>query len=597
MKKYKYLSVILTSVIGFLFSCNDDFLERGPLVNISDANYWKSLNDLKIYVNNFYNQDGLLPLYNGWASIGPYTDDADNGSDTYIYIDYNTRINGEATLPASGGEWSIDDWALLRDINYFMDHYNVVDAPWDNVKQYVGEALFFRSIFYFNKLRQFGDLPWASHTISTDSKILFEARSPRNQVVDSLMSDLDKAVEYLPERAGSSWNGRITKEVAMAFQARIALFEGTWEKYHALKNTPFKVEGSNGQKFIQKAADVSGALIALAAKNGYPALDNVGVENGYWKLFNQKDYSGSKEILFWRKYSIADNIYTRWIRYSGTGAGRGLTKSMIDSYLCTDGNPIAGNALYQGDKTLKNIVANRDPRLNQTIQVDDSSHLLWDSPEVMFETPSFEEATEGKSATGYQMYKGHTADFAEYNNSMGTSGCIYFRYAETLLIYAEAKAELGSISQADIDKTVNALRARVGMAKLNAGNITTDPNWEFAGLSPILQEVRRERKIELACEGFRMNDVFRWAAADELIVGKRPKGGYKEQWVNYPNATDAFLKAVANLQTDEKGYIDPYNRFSAMSNGYQFKVNRDYLYPIPTDELTLNPKLGQNPGW
>jgi hypothetical protein len=598
MKKYKYI-ILLTGLVLWFSSCNDDFLERAPMVNLSDANFWKSENDLKIYVNNFYNQDGLLRHYQEWG-YGPYVEDADGGNDVFIPTDYNRRMNGENTLPASGGGWSSGDWGLLRDINYFMDHYRSVTAPWESISPYVGEALFFRAIFYFGKLRSFGDVPWSSTTVGMDSETLFAPRMPRNQVTDSILHDLDLAVEYLPARGGGSWTGRITKEAALALQARIALYEGTWERYHGLKNTPFRVAGSDGAKFIQKAADAAGALIALAEANGYPALDNVGVENGYWLLFNQKDYSNHREVLLWRKYSLADDQYHRWLYASYRGAGRGMTKSMVDSYLCADGKPIAGNALYQGDRDLQSVVANRDPRLNQTVQVDDGRHLIWEEPELLFTTPAFETSGSNRTTTGYQLYKGHTADYAEFQiGACSTSGLIYFRYAETLLIYAEAKAELGTVTQADIDKTVNALRLRVGMNNglLKTDDITPDPHWEFAGISPLLQEIRRERKVELACEGFRGDDIFRWAAVDELIAGKRPFGAVKKQWENYPGATTAFLDAVTNLPVNEEGYIDPYKDYSALDAGFHFNLGRDYLSPIPTTEIVLNPQLIQNPGW
>ncbi len=597
MKKYRYIS-LLTCILVAMASCKDDFLERAPITNISDANYWKSENDLKIYTSNFYNLDDLLPRMISWWSQGPYGEDAVNGSDTYCTIDYNRRMNGEYVLPASGGGWASSNWSTLRNINYFMDHYNSVNAPWDNIKQYVGEALFFRSIFYFNKIRTFGDVPWASTTVGLNSDLLFSERTPRNIVVDSLMHNLDQAVSYLPARGAGAWTGRVTKETALALQARIALYEGTWERYHAQKNTPFKVTGSDGTKLITKAAEAAGALIALAEQNGYPALDNINTENGYWLLFNQKDYSNHKEVLFWRKYSNAEGIYHRWIAYTSNGGSYGVTKSMIDSYLCTDGKPIAISPLYKGDDDLKTVVANRDPRLNQTIYVDDEKHLIWEDPELLFTLPVFEGANDFKCATGYQLYKGHTADWPErLNGFTSTSGLIYFRYAEALLIYAEAKAELGTITQADLDKTVNALRLRVGMNNglLKIDDIAADPNWEFKGISPLLQEIRRERKVELACEGFRVDDVFRWAAADELIAGKKPLGAVRAQW-EAPGTPASYLTAVKALPVNDAGYIAPYALFLGDA-GYNFKTDRDYLLPIPTTELTLNPALSQNPGW
>jgi len=603
MKKYIYI-IMLTGVSGLmLLSCNDDFLERAPIVNLSDANYWKSENDLKIYCNNFYNQNGLLPYYNDWNS-GIYGKDATDGSDIQAYIDYNRRMNGENTLPSSGGGWAASDWSLLRDINYFMDHYQSVEATADKVNPYVGEALFFRSMFYFNKLKTFGDVPWIPETVTIESESLTAPRTPRNQVVDNIMQDLDKAVEYLPARGSGAYTGRVTKETALALQARIALYEGTWEKYHALKNTAFKVNGSDGSKFIQKAADAAGALIALGEANGFPALDNIGVENCYMDLFRQYDYSNYKEILLWRKFSKEDNVVNHVDNYLGyRGGGHGLTKSLVDSYLCLDGKPIAVSSQYQGDRDLKSLVTNRDPRLNQTIMVDDDKHFLWEdySPPTMFTVPLFTGGSGENSSTGYHQAKGFVPNYTDYAATGWGSlhGVIYFRYAEVLLIYAEAKAELGTITQSDIDKTVNALRKRVGMNNglLDMANITTDPNWEFANLSPVLQEIRRERKVELACEGFRVDDIFRWAAADELIHGKRPLGAYKAQWDNYPGAAESFLDAVAKLAVNENGYLDPYKNFSAVSEGYHFNLGRDYLSPIPTDELVLNPNLTQNPGW
>jgi hypothetical protein len=589
------------SVLIGLSSCSDNFLERAPIVNLSDADFWKTDNDLKLYCNNFYNQGGLLPLYDGWEGK-PFSSDGIDGTDTQINYNYNKLLNGENTLPSSGGGWAASDWSLLRDINYFFDHYQTVESTPDKVNPYVGEALFFRSLFYFNKLKTFGDLPWDTHTVTMESESLTAPRTPRNQIVDNIMQDLDKAVEYLAARGNGAYTGRITKEAALALQARIALYEGTWEKYHALKNTAFKVNGSDGSKFIQKAADAAGALIALSEANGFPGLDNVGVENGYVNLFRQYDYSNSKEAILWRKYSADDGFVNHIANVIGQrGSNSSLTKSLVDSYLCLDGKPIAVSSIYQGDKDLKSLVTNRDPRLNQTIMVDDGKHYLWEDLGKLFTTPLFEDIAENSSTTGYHLQKGFVPNYTDHTATRWGSlnGIMYFRYAEVLLIYAEAKAELGAITQSDIDKTVNALRKRVGMNNglLDMANITTDPNWEFANLSPVLQEIRRERKVELACEGLRRDDIFRWAAADELIRGKKPLGAYLKQWENYPGATDAFLTAAAKMPVNDDGYIDPYKTFSILDGGYQFNLGRDYLSPIPTDQLVLNPNLTQNPGW
>jgi hypothetical protein len=605
MKSLRYLILTTVCILGGFTGCNDDFLERVPLSKINDGLFWTTPNDLQVYMNNLYSKTELLPSYNSstYSEIGPYLDDASSGSDIMVKVDYNKRMNAEFQLADASG-WSTSNWEVLRDINYFLAHYKSVDAEFDKVARYVGEAYFFRATFYFTKLKRFGDVPWAPTLLDSDSPELFDGRTPRNELVDHLMDDLDLAIEYLPARGTGSWDGRINKEAALALQSRIALYEGTWEKYHALKNTPFRVQGGdNGQHFLEKAAEAAATLMEMSATNGYPGLDNVGQEDGYWNLFNQKDYSGSKEVLFWRQYSTeADQLYNRWVNISYTGAGTGITKRMIDQYLCTDGKPIytatnVQNPLYKGDNTLLNVVTNRDPRLNQTICVPDDKHYRW-KPDDWFQKPTITAELSTRCVTGYQLYKGHSADRAEYDAKKGTTAFIYFRYAEVLLNYAEAKAELGTISQDDIDKTVNALRRRVGMTEglLDMNNITTDPNWLFkstkAPLTPLLQEIRRERTVELAFEGFRVPDILRWAAADELIVGFRPKGAQMAQW---PETNPSNYDYI---YVDDEGYMDPYEQYETMKRGYRFNLERDYLYPIPTSELTLNPALRpQNPGW
>lgn len=591
---------------SFFASCNEDFLERYPLTAVSDGGFWNTANDLKLYANRFYNESpdfNFFPMHQSWT-LGPFGLDADWGSDTQIARDYNRRMNGEGTVPASGGGWAISNWSTLRSLNYFMANHHKSTDPWDLNKAYVGEILFFRALFYLDKLIQFGDVPYSSSLLYNDSELLFEGRLPRNQVVDSLMRDLDQAVEYLPARTGT-WTGRINKETAMLLQARIALYEGTWEKYHALKNTPFRAAGSDGSKFIRKAAEVSGALMSLAESSGQTGLANVGDEDGYNKLFNQKDYSTNKEALFWRKFEVGVN-FSRIGGQLKEGGARGLTKRMVDSYLCIDGKPIVASPLYQGDEDLITVVANRDPRLNQTMCVNDGKHVEWVQYGTFFQYPNFySETAAGDSPTGYQLYKGFDGDRDESQGGTSPScGLIYFRYGEALLIHAEAKAELGEITQNDIDRTVNALRKRGGMPDgglLNMSNITPDPNWLFPSLSPLINEIRRERSVELCCEGFRREDIFRWAAADELLKGYIPKGAIWKQWEYVKDLDDAperFFDHWNILTVDDNGYIYPYRDYGTVGTaGYNFNLGRDYLMPLPTEELTLNPALGQNPGW
>jgi hypothetical protein len=586
-----------------LAACNDQFMERVPENNISDGAVWKTPGDLQSYVNNLYNRTDLLLYDNnagGSCNIGIYTIDRDNGSDTEIPRDYNTRMNGQMTVPPNGGGWARDDWAALRDINYFFANYRKATGDRLEINRYAGEALFFRAIFYYNKLRRFGDLPWYDKLLNPgDTADLYKPRDSRAFVVQQLMNDLDSAVYFLPSRGlDAAWEGRVNKEAAMVLQARIALYEGTWEKYHA--NTPFGVPGSDGTDLIRKAASVTDALIAL----GTCALDNVGQPNGYQNIFNKESYLDSKEVIFWRQYNSTLGITNGWSDFSTYGALTGLSKSMVESYLCTDGNPIEESALYLGDDNLLQVVANRDPRLAQTIYVNDGQHVQFhpSSPgDPNFVYPSFAE-NDKRCITGYQLYKGHIPS-VNLSGSMNQNAMIYFRYAEALLINAEAKAELGTLLQTDINNTIKLLRDRVGMPNmvLTDVNALTYPNGkEFPALSNIINEIRRERKVELAAEGFRVDDIFRWAAAGILIKNYQPKGAKLAQWQGAltPAPSTAFVDAVAAIDVDAAGYIFPFAKQDAVKdNGYNFDVTRDYLYPLPIDQTVLNPKLGQNPNW
>lgn len=588
MKNINYAAGIFICFILLFSGCKKEILDLTPQDKITDAQFWKSSSDLQLYVNGFYNR--MLPTYNGFSTLGIYGLDADQGSDNMILTsEYNRAINGERTVPAADAGWS---WSELRNINYFLANYNRVKAAPAAVNPFVGEALFFRAWFYFEKIKAYGDVPWINIPLSiADQDLIYGARLKRNIIADSILNDLDRAIALLPTKALAQGQ-RVNKEIAMAFQSRIALYEGTWEKYHA--GTVFGVNGSDGKKYLEKAAAVSEALIN---SNVYQ-LDNTGVDFGYWKLFNQSDYSASKEIMFWRKYSITDNpaFGNNWVITIKRGGGRGITKNLVDAYLCTNGQPISGNNLYGGDNSLLQVVSNRDPRLNQTICTPDGKHTLLQSlPAEIFTLPGFTGAISDKTATGYQSYKGLNPDPVMQQNisNIGYTGLIYFRYAEVLLNFAEAKAELGTLTQADLDKSIKKLRDRVGMPNLTISAIQNDPNWEFPELSGLINEVRRERRVELAVEGFRKDDIFRWASANKRLLGWKPKGAKRDQW------NGAFPAAVLNAYpVDANGYIELYQNIGAMSSGYKFNLNRDYLSPVPQNELTLNPKLlPQNPGW
>lgn len=594
MIKQKFLLILVFISAGF-FGCQKNYLDRTPMTAISDGDYWRTENDLRLYVNNFYN--GLPSYIQAYFTSGIFSLDDYDGTDNMVNRDYNRFLNGESTLPSSGGGWASGDWGSIRSVNYFLGKYQNATGDANTINKYLGEALFFKATYYYDKLKRFGDLPWLSKALTpTDSSDLYAPRLSRSIIADSILSILDQAISYLPSKGASGYESfRIYKEVAALFQSRVALYEGSWEKYHA--GTPFGVSGSDPSKFFNKAASAA----QLVMNSGKFGLDNIGEENGYWNLFNQLDYSSSSEVMFWRKYNADDGNYTLIARYMAMGGGRGITKSLVDTYLCTDGKPISVSPLYQGDATLISVSTDRDPRLSQTVQINDGDHYLKDT--VRFWRPSWEGANEDKDYTGYQNYKGLNTDSRQQDVGKGTQGLIYYRYAEALLNYIEAKAELGTATQADVNATINLLRSRVGMPGLDISAFTADPNWQFPELSGLINEIRRERRVEFAIEGYRHDDIWRWAAAGKLIKGWKPKGAKRQQFINFPRdpnnpGAGNYNDIVEGLYpVDDQGYIFPYKSNVVGANGYNFKTDRDYLSPIPTNQMILNTNITQNPGW
>lgn len=581
IKKSSSIYILFFSLLIFAGACKKDMLNQNPLNRISDATFWNNSNDLKLYCNNFYQ---LLPNPGAYGNNANYY--IDNNSDNLCPTTRNMRLNGENVVPASGGGWAYSDWQQIRNVNYFLANYQKVNAAPAEIATYIGEAYFFRAWFYFDKLKNYGALPWVNTPLDpADKDALLAGRLPRNVVADSIVADLDRAISLLKPKASAAAM-RINKEIAQAFKTRVCLYEGTWEKYH--NGTAFGVEGRDGSAFLQKAAEEAEALMQSESVG----LDNVGAEDGYGELFNQVDYNSSKEVLFWRKYQIGV-LTTYWNRYSNSGGGTGMSKDLVESFLCTDGKPVSVSPLYEGDATLADVVKNRDPRLKQILYTpgDLVTTNTSDRIDILFTTPGFTLAHDQRNTTGYQLQKGNNTDAAQIEFT--TRGLIYIRFGEVLLNFAEAKAELGTLTQADADKSINLLRERVGMPPMVIAAITTDPDWDFTDLSPVINEVRRERRVELSCEGFRFDDIMRWAAADELIKGYKYKGA---KWAQWDGEFPTLVPGV-NIFLDADGYIEPFQQDQLLVNGFQFDVKRDYLLPLPVDQLTLNPALGQNPGW
>ncbi|MCK9412890.1 MAG: RagB/SusD family nutrient uptake outer membrane protein [Prolixibacteraceae bacterium] len=588
MKYFKIIPLFI-ALMAIFSACQKDLLDKKPLDKITEASFFLTTNDLQTYVNQFYtDQIFRLRRTPTYTAFFPWFGD-DNNSDNSIDVSVlNPLLAGQRTISyqnnagySTYGSWGV--FTTIRQVNYFFDNYKKCKEPFNNYKQYVGEAHFFRAIMYYYLLQCYGDIPWITKALAPTSPELLNQRDKRNIVADNIIAQLDSAAMYLPATKDNGAS-RINKWLALLLQSEVALYEGTWEKYHA--GDPFAVSNPQTAKYLNKAVEAASAvmnsgLYSIYTK-GNPEID-------FANCFRMRDYSANGEIIFWKQFNNTvgvNNSYGGFNYLHERPYNKSLTKSLADAFLCKDGKPISVSPLFAGYNTLSVEAKDRDPRFHQTIGTPgdawkiDANGTIHDYNELY---AILNNGSEYNAGTGYVIAKQYDPQMIYHKTNYEDTPWIYARYAEVLLTYAEAKAELGTLTQEDIDKSIKKLRDRVGMPNLVISNITNDPKWDFPTLSPVINEIRRERRVELATEGFRWQDIARWAGADELIVGKKPIGFKASQ------ITSTFFPVDAN------GFLDPFK--SALTNGYEFKIGRDYLDPIPQSEIVLNPKLTQNPGW
>jgi len=492
MKKIVYIYALLSCG---MMACSKDYLERLPESSVTPEASFKTEKDLALFTKSFY--DAALP-----SAEGVYNESVDNIVKTTL----DDELTGKRQVPISGGGWT---WANLRNINYFLANcFNTVSET--TAAPYAAEARFFRAYFYFDKLKRFGDVPWYDKVIDqNDEEQLKKARDPRTLVVSNILADLDYAIANLPATKSDE---KVTKWTALALKSRVALFEGTFRKYH----TEFNLPDANG--LLEKAADAASKLMEGAQYSVYNAAGT----DSYGALFYSVN-SLSQEVILARKFSDALQIWHNVNYYTITASyGKpGLDKNLVDSYLMKDGTRFTDKSNYQ-TMTFKEEVLNRDPRLSQTIRTPGYKRIGGAAAVA----PNF-----GNSVTGYQLIK-FVGDVKYDNFNRSENDMPIFRYAEVLLNYAEAKAELGTLSQADLDKSIKLLRDRVGMPNLNLQAAKSNPDAFLAKDYPnvvgdmkgVLLEIRRERRIELVMESFRWDDILRWKSGQ--LVTRQFKGMY-----------------------------------------------------------------------
>lgn len=576
------INCLVISLMLFAITACEDMLDRPPLEEISNESYWKTANDLKNYTMQFYT---VFPTYGTPGGVGIFVADAFYGSDDAILIEANTTLDGSSPVINSGGEWT---WDRIRSVNIFFDNYSHCQDKFSLWSHHLGEAHFFRAYLYFDKVQNYGDVPWYNKALYMDSEELYKKRDSRTLVVDSILSDLDKAILYLnPIAKTEGGTNRLSKEVALLFKSRVALYEGSWQKYHA--GTPFATQGADPKKYFRIAVEAAEELM----KGGY----TVGVygknSEDYGLMFGMDDMSDNREILLWKAYDKSLGLsHDSQINHTSKTGGRSATMEFVESFLSKGGEPIDYYELAQkkkGTEFLSYIGENADPRLRKTIWIP--GDVMWDNSNgyKKFDLPYLGQTGAFLNTTGFQLRKGVDIFSPGAGGSQGgnsVTGSIIFRFAEVLLNYAEAKYELdGSV---DYNKSINLLRRRAGMPDFK---VVKDPNAKrFSDygyeITDELFEIRRERRVEMGAEGYRNQDYRRWRA-HKLFQAKRPKG--------FPVLKEEYPKGTRFPEIDADGFLDPFK--NAIPAGYGFKAERDYLQCIPTNEITLNPNIAPNPGW
>lgn len=583
-----------------LTACN--LLDLEPKSEVSVSDYFKTESDLEMFSN---------PFYNNLLDKAPF----DDQSDVLVELILDEIMEGGSrrTTPASGGGWT---WTDLRRANTLIEYADNCDDK-EAVAHYTAVARFFRAYFYFEKVVRFGDVPWYDVQLYSDDEALYKPRDSRELVMAKMLEDIDYAIANLPS-AVSTYH--VNRWSALALKSRFCLFEGTYRKYHNLT-----IEGHTYQEYLTLAAE---AAHEIMTSGPYKLHDTGNPEEDYLTLFSQSEADVDEYILAinFDYAGGARHNASAYMVNAGQGSP-GLTRKFINTYLMKDGSRFTDQPGYERME-FKDETADRDPRMAQSIRTPGYTRI--GQTEVL--APDF-----SASSTGYQPVKFVQDPSANSGNNDRTSSSDcdlpVFRFAEVLLNYAEAKAELGTLTQDDLDISINLLRDRAGITSgldMVSANANPDPYlmWKdgvdnkeqtgYPGVSGdymgVILEIRRERTIELLMEGFRFYDLCRWKAGaciDEPIYGMYFPGP-GEYDLTGDGKTDLVLVAkgaskpadqegVAVYELDNEiyltggtsGYVDRHH--NVQRNG--FNEDRDYLYPIPLDELSLNEDLTQNPGW
>lgn len=565
----------------------------------------------------FGSETGLLTYTNGFYE---YLPDYDNAHKQNITMD-NAAKNATGTYEVgayttnTSTSWS---WSSIRNVNYFLKYNTSSNVSEPIRNNYSGIARLFRAYLYFNKLVQYGAVPWIDIPLEPDSPELYKTQDSRDVIISKMIEDLDFAAANITEDKITPNSNRVNRWTALFFKSRVCLFEASFRKYHAtgskygkdyLKDCKITAE-----ELYRQAADAAQEIIEKGPYRLYTGTPYANGRGSYRELFISDNAVSQEVMLSLALDPVLQLGEANWYYNSSTyGPHLCMTHAFAKTYLNLDGTPYNDK---NGDtyKTFAEETSGRDYRLNQTIRGAD--YTCKDKEGVFVPTPA---NMTGHSLTGYQFTKYVMDDISFDGGRTNYNDVPIARYAEVLLNYAEAKAELGTLTDTDWEKTIGALRGRAGITGgLDKKPTTADPYMMsiYTGVTdPVILEVRREREIELILEGLRLNDLKRWACG-KLWETAAWDGIYIPALntpldLNGDGTNDVFV-------TEDSKYSGPYKSI-AMYTGANLKVvkladdtkggyrlnyeisrvwnDNMYIYPIPEIVIQKNPNLKQNPGW
>lgn len=559
-------------------------LDLHPLDSLTPAQAFSTEQNLQLYVNSFYNAG--IPSQSAILTEDNLSDiESINAVPNYIIGTYTSQ---------QGTGW---DWAELRNLNYFLQNYNQAAASAERKNHFAGIAKFFRAWFYFDKVKQFGDVPFYNEPLSPNSTDLYKKQDPRTLVMDSVLADINFACRYIDSRKDAS-SSTITKWVALALKSRICLYEGTYRKYHTSLGL-----SSTASAWLQYAVDAASELI----QSGQYAVYTTNVPDKDYRTLFISESPVNREVILANTFN---NTLKRWhnanwmFTSASVGNNVSLVKRFINTYLKSDGTRFTDISDFNKIE-FKNEVKGRDKRLNQTIRT-----APYTRANGIPAPPDF-----GQAFTGYQILKYTTDDSTIDTKAENPNSIPIIRYAEVLLNFAEAKAELGTFTATDWDNSIALLRKRAGItntAMPSTLDLYMKANF-FSGVNAIdIMEIRRERGIELAAEGFRYADLMRWR--EGKLLEKEYDGIYVPQMnqvydLNEDGTPDvSFVTTIPAVKVTGVKYVVVNNTTTRLSDGTSGRViwranvvkkfnDYQYLRPIPYNQLVLNPNLVQNEGW